>query len=138
MTSHGEEFFQLLLPFCLHQEVLHNLHDGHKHQGTSIRRTTDLIRQMCYWPGMGVEIEKYCQHCQSCILSKAVQPGVKTYCYVILHIGVLLASQPLEVLAIDFILLEPGTDRRENVLVMTDVFCKYTQAVPTKDQSAIT
>lgn len=89
MTSHGEEFFQLLLPSCLLQEVLYNLHDGHGHQG--VRRTTDLIRQRCYWPGMGVEIEKYCQHCQRYILSKAVQPGVKTYQ------GVLLASQPLEV-----------------------------------------
>lgn len=46
MRSHGEEFFQLLLPFCLRQEVLHNLHDGHGHQG--VRRTTDLIRQRCY------------------------------------------------------------------------------------------
>lgn len=33
MTSHGEEFFQLLLPSCLRQEVLYNLHDGHGHQG---------------------------------------------------------------------------------------------------------
>lgn len=81
---------------------------------------------------MGVEIEKYCQYCQRCILSKAVQPEVKTYQ------GVRLASQLLEVLEIDFTLLEPGMDRRENVLVMTDVFSKYTQAVPTKDQSAIT
>ncbi len=51
--------------------------------------------------------------------------------------GVLFASQPLEVLAIDFTLLEPAIDRRDNLLIVTDVFSKYTQAVPTKDQSAI-
>ncbi len=54
MTSHGEEFLQFLLPFCLRQEILQSLHDGHGHQG--VRRTTDLIRQRCYWPGMVGEI----------------------------------------------------------------------------------
>ena len=52
--------------------------------------------------------------------------------------GNLIATQPLEVLAIDFTLLEPSSDGRENVLVMTDVFIKYTCAVPTKDQKAAT
>ena len=121
---------QFLLPTCLHQELLNSIHDQHGHQG--VRRTTDLARQRCYWPGMGTEIEQYCQNCQRCVLSKAVQPGVKTYQ------GALLASEPLEVVAIDFTLLEPATDGRENVLIMTDVFTKYTQAVPTKDQSAVT
>jgi len=52
--------------------------------------------------------------------------------------GHLLATKPLEVLAIDFTVLEPATDGRENVLVMTDVFTKFTHAVPTKDQRAST
>jgi mannose/fructose-specific phosphotransferase system component IIA len=37
----------------------------------------------------------------------------------------LLASKPNEILAIDFTVLEPATDGRENVLVMTDIFSKY-------------
>ena len=36
--------------------------------------------------------------------------------------GRLSATRPLEVLAIDFIVLEPASDGRENVLVITDVF----------------
>ncbi|XDV45359.1 hypothetical protein PO909_013473 [Leuciscus waleckii] len=120
-APHGEPYTQLLLPQCLHQELLRGLHDQHGHQG--VRRTTDLVRQRCYWPGMGEEIEKYCQNCQRCVLSKAVQPRVKTYQ------GVLLASQPLEVLAIDFTLLESATDGRENVLVMRDVFSKKEKGV---------
>ena len=50
----------------------------------------------------------------------------------------LLASRPLEVLAIDFTKLEPASDHRDNVLVMTDVFTKYTLAVPTRNQEAVT
>ena len=48
--------------------------------------------------------------------------------------GHLLASRPNEILAIDFTLLEPSHNGLENVLVMTDVFSKYTLAVPTRDQ----
>ena len=50
--------------------------------------------------------------------------------------GHLLASRPNEILAIDFTLLEPSHNGLENVLVMTDVFSKYTLAVPTRDQQA--
>ena len=61
-------------------------------------------------------------------------PGTKLH----VPMGHLLAARPLEVLAVDFTLLEPATDGRENVLVMTDVFTKFTVAVPTKDQKANT
>lgn len=37
-------------------------------------------------------------------------------------------------MAIDFTVLEPSSSGIENVLVMTDVFSKYTLAVPTLDQ----
>ena len=52
--------------------------------------------------------------------------------------GNLLATQPLGVLTIYFTLSEPANDGRENGLVMTDVFTKYTHAVPTGDQKAAT
>ena len=38
----------------------------------------------------------------------------------------------------DFTQLEPASDGRENVLVLTDVFTKFTVAVPTRDQKAVT
>jgi hypothetical protein len=44
----------------------------------------------------------------------------------------------LEIIAIDFTKLEASSDGKENVLVMTDVFTKYTQAIPTSDQTAPT
>ena len=36
--------------------------------------------------------------------------------------------EPLEILAIDFTVLEPAADERENVLVMTDVFTKRSES----------
>ena len=52
--------------------------------------------------------------------------------------GSLLATKPLEVLAMDFTLLEPASYGRENILVLTDVFTKFTIAIPIRDQRAST
>ena len=124
----GADVFQLLLPECLKGEVLKQLHDDHGHQG--VERTINLIRERCFWPNMWPEIEKYCHHCNRCLVAKANQPKVRTFP------GNIMASAPLEILAIDFTVLEKSTDGRENVLVITDIFSKFTQAYPTLDQKA--
>lgn len=51
--------------------------------------------------------------------------------------GHLTASEPLECIAIDFSVLEKAQGY-ENVLVITDVFSKWTIAAPTRDQTAQT
>lgn len=48
----------------------------------------------------------------------------------------LLASRPKQILAIDYTTLEPTQNDVENILVMTDIFSKYTVVVPTRDQRA--
>ena len=50
----------------------------------------------------------------------------------------LTASRPLEIVAIDFTVLEGNISGIENVLVLNDVFMKFRQAIPTKDQKATT
>jgi len=52
--------------------------------------------------------------------------------------GHLKASQPLELVCIDYLGVEESTGRYANILVITDVFTKYAWAIPTKNQSAIT
>lgn len=126
----GEETLQLLLPSALRAQTLEQLHQGHGHQG--IERTTELVRQRCYWPGMSTDIKQWVQQCERCQVAKDSAPIPHSY------MGHLLASQPNEVLAIDFTILEPTRSGVENVLVITDVFSKYTVAVPTRDQRATT
>lgn len=126
----GENVHQIVLPECLREEVFQQLHTFHGHQGAE--RTTELIRQRCYWPGMGQEIKRWCQNCERCSVSKNTQPQVRA------PMGHLLASAPNQILAIDFSLLEPARDGRDQVLVLTDVFSKFTLAVPTRDQKAST
>lgn len=125
-----EEILQVLLPSVLRAEVLRWLHQEHGHQG--IERTTELVRQRCYWPGMSSEVAGWCKECERCQSAKDAQPVASSF------MGHLLASRPNEILAVDFTMLEPTSSGLENVLVITDVFTKYTLAVPTRDQRAET
>lgn len=126
----GEESLQLILPAVLKQETLNQLHQEHGHQG--IERTTELVRQRCYWPGMSSDIKNWVQECGRCQVAK--DSGHVPHSFM----GHLLASRPNEIVAIDFTLLEPSRNGLENVLVMTDVFSKFTVAIPTRDQRAST
>ena len=128
--DNGEGTLQLALPTCLRQPILESLHDSSGHQGRD--RTLALVRKRVFWPGMSKDVGSYCASCPRCCTSKALRPTVKP------SMGHVLADKPLELLAIDFTMLEKASDGRENVLVMTDVFSKFTVAIPTKDQKATT
>lgn len=119
---------QVLLPAQLETEVLQNLHDRHGHQG--VDRTLALTRARCYWPKMDQSVREFIDRCEPCSLAKRVPLKIP--------MGTIEATRPLEILAIDFTVLEKSTSGYENVLVMTDVFSKWTVAVPCKDQKATT
>ena len=125
----GQEVRQLILPGSLKDKVLRSVHDDLGHQ--AVEKTTVLTRGRCYWPGMVADIAEYCGKCERCTLAKA---GKKLHS----TMSSLTASKPLEIVAIDFTVLEKSSSGVENVLVLTDVFTKFTQAIPTKDQKATT
>ncbi|KAJ8016311.1 hypothetical protein DPEC_G00005880 [Dallia pectoralis] len=128
--AHVGECHQLLLPVCLRGPFLESVHDGMGHHG--IERTQNLLRQRCFWAGMYEDVERWVKRFQRCILTKMPQPKIHA------PIKPFLVSRPLEVVAVDFTVLEPASDSRENVLVGMDVFTKFIQAFPTRDQKANT
>ena len=123
------ELRQLVLPQSLKAKVLESVHDHPGHQG--IERTLNLVRKRCYWPKIHTDVEDWCKKCKRCVLAITSQLKVNT------TMGSFLATKPLEVLAIDFIILEKARDGRENVLVLTDVFTKMAHAVPTRYKKQI-
>ena len=128
--NHGDSIYQLLLPECFREDVLKSLHDDAGHQAQE--RTEKLIRNRCYWPSMQGDVDKYIKKCYRCNQAKPDYHKVKT------PLGRIIATKPLECVAIDFTLLEKSSDGKENVLIITDVFTKFTVAVATKDQKAQT
>ena len=124
------EVAQLLLPAKLKSTMVTAFHDQAGHQGKE--RTLAFLRARCHWPEMQRDVERHCQRCERCMVLKAPQPRIKP------PITSLLATKPREILAIDLTLMDKSSSGMENVLVMTDVFSKLVQAVPTKDQKAST
>ncbi|CAI5651172.1 unnamed protein product [Oreochromis niloticus] len=73
----GEEALQLVLPEALKPETLRQLHQDYRHQG--IERTTELVRQSCYWPGMSSDIKQWVQRCGRCQVAKDSELGSHSY-----------------------------------------------------------
>ncbi|CAG2254187.1 unnamed protein product [Mytilus edulis] len=114
---------QLLVPETMKTYVLDTMHNSSGHQG--IERTYALIQKRCYWLNMLQDIKLWIQKCERCLLAKNPLPQIQT------SMGSLTATKPLQIVAIDFTLLEKSSDGRENVLIITDIFSKFTQAIPT-------
>ena len=66
----------------------------------------------------------------ACVASKAPTPPIRT------PRRHLLAFKPMELIAIDFLKLDRGRGGYEDVLVVTDAFTKFAQAIPCKNQTA--
>ena len=121
---------QLCVPEELQPLLLQLAHDKWGHQG--INRTYALLRSRCYWPGMHGHVRKYVRQCAHCTVAKAPIPKTRP---AMQH---LLAFKPLELVAVDFLKLDRGKGGFEDVLTMTDGFSKWAQAVPCRDQTAVT
>jgi len=129
-TPGQQQRFQLVIPKKKNNLVLQQLHDNMGHQG--VERTTQLARERYFWLGMTADILAYCKNCHRCLTAKAQLPYDRA------PLQPIIATRPLEIVAMDFTILEQSSDGRENVLVMTDMFTKFTVAIPTRDQTAET
>ena len=127
LTSKGSdgEFLPMVLPESLRSQVLESLHDCSGHQGRE--RTLALVKRRCYWPGMQGDVTKWIENCERCMIAKPPMSSIRP------TLGNLLAKHPLDILAMDFTLLEKSSNGFENVLVLTDVFTKFTLTIPTKN-----
>lgn len=121
---------QVVLPQSLKSQILDSVHNKAGHQG--VERKFRLTRQRVYWPRMWQDVQKYCQECERCNMAKLPQPKPK------FPMSFIVAARPLEIVATDFTVLEKSSDGRESVLVITDCFTKFSQAIVKKDQSART
>ena len=125
----GESVFQIVLPASHREEVLRILHDDMGHVGRD--RTLDLVRSRFYWPGITRDIQLKVASCERCLRRKAGIPLPRAP-LVSIH-----TSQPMELVCIDFLSLEPSKGYG-NVLIITDHFSRYAQAIPTRNQTAQT
>ena len=123
-----DEIQQLVLPLSLCNSVLQSLHDDNGHQG--VQRVIELLRSKVYWPSMFIDTDRWLAQCEQCHIAKGDYTEPKT------QQGTLTASQPLELLCVDFTKADPLKSGKENILILTDAFSKFSQAFVTTSQKA--
>ena len=128
-TVSGEEFDILCLPRTLWDDVFQAYHTDLGHQGRD--RTLSLIKRRFFSPGLENYIKRRIETCGRCIRRKTAP--VKAA-----ELVNITSSEPMELICIDYLSLEPSKGGIGNVLVITDHFTRYAQAIPTKNQSAYT
>ena len=114
------------MPKLFRERALSGCHDDVGHQG--ILRTLSLLRERFYWPGMQEEATQYVMHCSRCLRRKTPSQ--------VAPLQPILVTQPLELVHMDYLSLEPSKGNIENVLVITDHFTRYALAYPSKTQTA--
>ena len=122
--------WNIILPLKYQVHVLQMLHDDQGHQG--IERTTALCREHFCQSTMYKNVAEYVKDHPQCQVAKGPYVGPKT------QPGSIMANGPLDLLFVDFTNMDPSRDSKENALVLTDAFSKFSQAFVTPNQKALT
>ena len=126
----SEDGFDLLcLPQSLRDEIFQTYHTDLGHQGRD--RTLSLIKRRFFSPGLEHFIKQRIQTCGRCIRRKTAP--VKAA-----ELVNITSLAPMELICIDYLYLERSKGGIENILVITDHYTRYVQAIPTRNESAHT
>ena len=129
MTFKDECVKVLCLPKALQEDVFRAYHDDLGHQGRE--RTSSLIKRRFVFTGLEQFVRWKVQHCDRCIRRKTAPTKAA-------ELVTITSSAPMELICIDYLSLERSKGGFENILVITDHFTRYAQAIPTRNQTANT
>ena len=103
-------------------------HDQVGHQGRD--RTVSLVRERFYWDTLYRDTSNYVSQISRCLRRKSKTPRAP--------MQPIFASQPIEIVHLDHLTLEPCKGKIERVLVVTDNFTRYAKAYTVRNQTAKT
>ena len=110
--ENGSKYHQLILPIEYRAQAM------------------ALIQERFYWITMLYDVQSWVRNCQHCKTVKGPytdpEPPQRS----------IVANNPMDLLLIDFMKLDPSKNGKENVLVMMDAFSKFCIAVVTPNHKA--
>ena len=128
-TLDGQTVDQLVVPNSFRTRALKGVHDQVGHQGKD--KTLWLARQRFYWPGLERDVVQKVESCPRCLRRKTpIKP--------VAQLNPIDSTYPMELVCMDFLSLKPCKGGYKHVLVITDHFTRYAQAIPCRNQTAQT
>ncbi|XP_060592414.1 uncharacterized protein LOC132747116 [Ruditapes philippinarum] len=125
-AGNGDVSRQLVVPKDLRETVLKVAHDSLLAGHLGIRKTSDRVLGEFYWPGVLVEVRRYCQSCDIC--QRTISKGRISK----VTLGKMpLIDTPFKRVAVDIVgPIEPMTDRKNRyILTMVDYATRYPEAI---------
>ena len=127
MSSLDRSTMQLVLPETFRKQALQGCHDDLG--DLRIEQTIDLLRDCFYWPGMLPDTTKHIKQCEKFLKFKALPEKTPT--------EKIDATYPMELVHMDYLTIEINEGGKDvQILVITDHFTQYAQAIVTSSQIA--
>ena len=122
----------LVVPRKMRPDLLKLSHNDPSSRHMGMNRCSERL-QRYYWPGMAAEVQLWIAECEPCNRCKTPVPSQKA------PMKSIKVGQPMELWAMDVLGPLPMTARgNQYILVMSDHFTKWVEAVPMANQRAET
>ena len=124
----GAKYHQLILPIEFRAQAMELLHNQQGHQ--AVECMLQLVHERFYGSTLLQDVKNWVENYKWCQTAKGpyVDPDSAQ--------GSIIANNPMDLLCIDFMKVEPSKEGKENVLVMTNAFPNFSVAVVTPNQQA--
>ena len=117
-----------VVPASLRNYVLSEIHNtGH----FGVEKTYGLLKDRFYWPNMHKFVTLFVEVCETCQKTKCDTNPPKAPL-----LPMLIPSKPMEFISIDIAYMPVDNDGYSYMLLIGDIFSKFIDAVPLRDQTA--
>ncbi|CAC5420431.1 Transposon Ty3-I Gag-Pol polyprotein,Transposon Ty3-G Gag-Pol polyprotein [Mytilus coruscus] len=133
-TNIGQEARkQMIVPKSRTQELLHYFHDVPSAAHLGVDKILEKLKNGFYWPNMKEYVQAYCRSCDSWFARKPKKESTKA------PLGTHVSEEPMERVALD-IFGPLSLTKRSNkyILVISDLFTKWTEAIALPNQESST
>ena len=126
-----DERLVLVVPRKMRSCLLHLSHNDPSSGHMGINRCLERLQRHYYWPGITSEVQLWIAECEQCNRRKPQVPGQRA------SMESIKVEGPMELWAMDVMGPLPMTARgNQYILVMSDHFTKWVEAVPMANQCA--
>ena len=126
----GAKYHQLILPIEFRAQAMELLHNGQGHQ--AVEHTLQLVHERFYWNALLQDVPNWVKIFKQCQTAKGlhVDPDPSQ--------GSIIGNNPMALLCIDFMKVDPSKGGKENVLMMTYACSKFSLVVVMPNQQVKT